>query len=191
MTRPVLRTERIELRPMRPEHLPLLHHLDSDPEVMRYLLGRARSPQETDDFWGPRRADTTGESVGLGWWVGLDVTGEFLGWWDIGRSSSDPAEPVDTVSASMGWRVPRARSRQGFASEAARELLRHGFESVGLQRVTAETMAINAGSRGAMRAIGMRHLSTEVREWPDPIPGWEQGEVIYGITAQQWRNYTL
>lgn len=187
MTRPVLHTARIELRPMRPEHLPLLHRLDSDPEVMRYLLGRARTPQEIDDFWGPRCADTAADAVGLGWWVGFDGAGEFLGWWDIGRSSNDPADPVDTVSASMGWRVRRARWREGLASEAARELLRHGFETVGLQRVTAETMAVNLGSRGVMRSIGMRHVSTEVREWPDPIPGWEQGEVIYEVTSRQWR----
>ena len=39
MARPVLRTQQIEPWPMTVEHLPLLHRLDSDPEVMRHLLG--------------------------------------------------------------------------------------------------------------------------------------------------------
>ncbi len=172
---------------MRPEHLTLLHRLDSDPEVMRYLLGRARTTQEIDEFWGPRCADVEADRVGLGWWVGFSrADGEFLGWWDLGRSDHEPDDPAAVDSAEIGWRLVRSRWRNGLASEGARELLRHGFEQVGLARVTAETMAVNAGSRGVMRSIGMRHVATEVREWDDPIPGWEQGEVTYEITAVEW-----
>jgi RimJ/RimL family protein N-acetyltransferase len=43
MTRPVITTQRLELRPMTPAHLPLHRQLDTDPKVMRFLLGRARS----------------------------------------------------------------------------------------------------------------------------------------------------
>jgi hypothetical protein len=32
----------------------------------------------------------------------------------------------------------------------------------------------------------MRHVATEVREWDDPLPGAELGEVTYEITRQQW-----
>jgi SAM-dependent methyltransferase len=33
-----------------------------------------------------------------------------------------------------------------------------------------------------MERLGMRHTGTEVRAWEDPIPGWEQGEVVYELT---------
>ncbi|WP_040156757.1 GNAT family N-acetyltransferase [Mobilicoccus massiliensis] len=187
MARPVLRTKRIELRPMRPKHLPLLHELDSDPAVMRHLLGRARTPQEIDDFWGPRCAETRADTAGLGWWVGFEGD-EFLGWWDLGRSDSDPDSDPRVDETEIGWRVVRRRWRQGLASEGARALLAHGFDTVGLRRIWAETLAVNAGSRGVMRAIGMRHVRTEHRQRHEPLPGAEEGDVIYEITRAQWRS---
>lgn len=190
MARPVLHTPRIELRPMTLAHLPLLHQLDTDAEVMRYLLGRPRTPKEIDAFWTPRCADTTADTYGLGWWVGfVDGEGgrEFVGWWDLGRSDSEPASAPRPDEAEIGWRVLRHRWREGLASEGARALLRYGFETVGLERVWARTMAVNAGSIGVMRSIGMRHVRTDPHAGPDPLPGCEQGEVTYEITAAQWR----
>jgi RimJ/RimL family protein N-acetyltransferase len=169
------------------EHLPLLHRLDSDPEVMRHLLGRARTPEEIDEFWTPRCLDTLADEAGLGWWVGFHNE-TFLGWWDLGRSGSSPDEPVPCHSAEIGWRVERRHWRRGLASEGARSLLEHGFGTVGLDLVWAETMAVNVASRGVMRRIGMRHTRTEVRAWEEPLPGSEEGEVIYEIRRQDWRG---
>ncbi|GAB3585816.1 GNAT family N-acetyltransferase [Calidifontibacter terrae] len=185
MTRPVLVTPRIELRPMRPEHLPLLHHLDTNPAVTAHLLPRPRTAVEIDEFWEPRCADRSLDALGLGWWVGFRRdTDEFLGWWDLGaRVPFTATGPVREASA--GWRLEPRHWKQGFASEGAREVLRHGFDTVGLLRVTAETMAVNAASRGVMRSIGMRHVATDVRQWADPIEGWELGEVTYELTAAQ------
>lgn len=190
MTRPVLITDRIELRPMTISHLPLLHRLDSDPDVMRHLLGRARTSAEIDEFWGPRCLDNVADATGLGWWVGFH-DGDFLGWWDLGRSYSSPDSAACLDNAEIGWRLERRHWRQGLATEGARELLRHGFANVGLQRVWAETMAVNAGSRGVMRRLGMRHVSTEVREREHPIAGADEGEVTYEITAEEWRGLDL
>ena len=186
MPRPVLRTDRIELRPMTREHLPLLHRLDEDPEVMRHLLGRARTPAEVDAFWGPRCDGSVLDAYGLGWWVGFS-DGEFLGWWDLGMDAEPATAPTE---AEIGWRVVRARWRQGLATEGARALLDHGFGTVGLSRVWAETMAVNEASRGVMRRLGMRHVRTEARAWDHPLPGSEQGEVVYEITADEWKDAT-
>ncbi|CCH79675.1 GCN5-related N-acetyltransferase [Nostocoides japonicum T1-X7] len=186
MPRPVLRTDRIVLRPMTLEHLPLLHRLDTDPEVMRHLLGRARTPAEIEEFWTPRCSDTVADAVGLGWWVGF-VEGDFVGWWDLGRSDSDPDAPMHPGEAEIGWRVARRHWRRGLATEGARAVLRHGFETVGLRRVHAETMAVNAASRGVMRAIGMRLVGTSPASQRATLPGAEDGDVTYEITAAEWR----
>lgn len=170
---------------MTPRHLPLLHQLDSDPQVMRYLLGRARTPEEIDAFWAPRCADTAADVLGLGWWVGFQ-NGTFVGWWDLGRSDSAPSSAPRPDEAEIGWRVRRSSWRQGLATEGATALLRHGFETVGLSRIWAETMAVNTPSRGVMRKLGMRHVRTEVRQWQDPLPGSELGEAVYEITAAEW-----
>lgn len=164
-----------------------MHVLDSDPEVMRYLTGRARTAEEIDAFWGPRCGDAEAQRSGLGWWVGFGAEG-FIGWWDLGRSDSLPGTPVEVGRAEIGWRLRRSCWRQGLASEGAAALLSHAFETVGLITVYAETMAVNQGSRGVMRKLGMRHVRTYHAVWEDPLPGTEHGEVVYEITAKDWRH---
>jgi hypothetical protein len=46
MSQPVLRTDRPLLVPLADRHLDLKVELDSDPEVLRYLHGRARTRDE-------------------------------------------------------------------------------------------------------------------------------------------------
>ena len=47
-------------------------------------------------------------------------------------------------------------------------------------------MAVNQPSRGVMVKLGMRHVGTDHRAWDDPLPGTEQGEVVYEITREEW-----
>ncbi|GAB3957036.1 hypothetical protein GCM10027614_71250 [Micromonospora vulcania] len=47
-------------------------------------------------------------------------------------------------------------------------------------------MAVNAGSRGVMEAVGMRYVRTFSATWDDPLPGTESGEVEYEITRELW-----
>ena len=188
MNRPVLTTPRIRLEPMTSEHLPLLVELDTDAEVLRYILGRARSAQEAQDYWAPICADGEADAAGLGWWVGRNASdAAFLGWWDL-----SPARPVPTspLCAEAGWRLARRHWRQGYATEGARALLKHGFSTVGLNEVWAETMAVNEPSRRVMTRLGMRHLRTEHRSWDEPLPGADQGEVVYHITRENWLAMT-
>ena len=171
---------------MTTENLPLLVELDGDAEVLRYILGRARSAQEVHEFWGPICADTEADAVGLGWWIGWHRSdGDFLGWWDL-----SPDRPVLGAphAAEAGWRLARRHWRKGFATEGASALLEHGFGTVGLDAVRAETMAVNEPSRRVMIRLGMRHVRTEHREWDDPLPGTDQGDVVYEITREEWRS---
>ncbi|WP_154792045.1 GNAT family N-acetyltransferase [Occultella kanbiaonis] len=182
--RPTLRTPRMTLTPMRIEHLPHLVELDGDPEVMRHLIGRARTPQEARETWAPVCASTAADAHGLGHWVGF-TDGEFLGWWDAA-----PPEPLTKAptTAEVGWRLRREFWGRGLATEGARAVVEHCFGTVGLESVTAETMAVNLASRGVMRKLGMRHVRTEVREWDEPLPGTEQGEVSYELHRAHWRR---
>lgn len=201
MSRPVLTTARVRLVPMTTEHLPLLVELDSDAEVLRHLLGRARSEREARDFWGPVCADTDADALGLGWWVGFDSEDGFLGWWDLSpgdlrapQGGTGPSAPTDPHGdggsrvrcAEAGWRLARRHWRRGLATEGAAALLDHGHGPVGLDLAFAETMAVNLASRGVMAKLGMRHVRTDHREWDDPLPGAEQGEVVYEITREEW-----
>lgn len=184
VSRPRLRSERIDLAPMTTAHLRLLADLDADAEVLRFILGRARSATEARDFWAPICTDTHADAVGLGWWIGRRRdNADFLGWWDL-----SPQRPVQEhpTRAEAGWRLARRHWGQGLATEGAATILEHGFSTVGLGAVWAETMAVNRASRAVMTKLGMRHVRTEHRDWDTPLPGAEHGEVVYEITREDW-----
>lgn len=174
MGRATLHTDRLTLRPLTDEDLPDLVALNGDPEVMRFISGRALTPAEVAADL-PR---LTRDQQGLGLWSGSDADG-FAGVWFL------VGDPDDATAAEIGWRLPRARWGRGLAVEGARALLEHAFETLGAERVWAETMAVNLRSRAVMERLGMRHTGTEVGEWEDPIPGWEQGEVVYTLTREE------
>ena len=189
MSRPVLTTSRIRLEPMTSQHLPSLVELDADAEVLRYILGRARSVQEAQDHWVRRSVLTTTpmrsvSAGGLGWNASDNA---FLGWWDLSPARPVSAAPAD---AEAGWRLARQHWRQGYATEGARAVLEHGFATVGLNEVWADTMAVNEPSRRVMTRLRMHHLRTEHREWDEPLPGADQGEVVYGVTRAGWPSKT-
>ncbi|GAB2469199.1 GNAT family N-acetyltransferase [Jatrophihabitans fulvus] len=177
MTQAVLRTERLTLVPLADGHLEDEIALDADPQVMRFL-DRPRTREQVVARHAERLA-VAARTTGLGFWAGLRDDA-FVGWWLL-----DEAERPD--EAELGYRLAARFWRQGFASEGARELLRHGFDDLGLQRVFGETMAVNAGSRAVMASLGMSYVRTVHGTWDDPLPGWEQGEVEYAITRSQWR----
>jgi RimJ/RimL family protein N-acetyltransferase len=114
---------------------------------------------------------------------GLDEL--FVGWW-----CATPPLPITgpPSSAELGWRLRRERWGEGLATEGAAAVVEHCFGTVGLDQLTAETMAVNAASRGVMRKLGMTHVRTEVREWDDPLPGAEEGEAVYALSRTDWAS---
>jgi RimJ/RimL family protein N-acetyltransferase len=180
----VLRTRRLTLVPLSDEHLEYEVELDSDPAVMRYLgAGRARTREEVERYHR-RRLAAAAQVPGLGFWVGF-AGGRFVGWWILEPPDRPDQGPTEG-QAALGYRLLPRYWRNGLASEGARELLRHGFEDIGLMRIFAETMAVNVASRATMTSIGMAHVRTFHLDWDDPIPGAEQGEVEYAITRDRW-----
>ena len=79
MAQPTLHTERMTLVPLGDEHFEFEVEVDSDPEVMRYIAGRAGTRPEVKAAHRRRRA-AADPVPGLGYWVGL-VDGAAIGWW--------------------------------------------------------------------------------------------------------------
>ena len=189
MSQPILRTERLRLVPLADEHLELEVELDSDPEVMRYLIGRARTRAEVEQAHR-RRLAAADEVPGLGFWVGFRAGGdgdEFVGWWIL-QPPNGPDQPKVPGEAELGYRLLRRHWRQGFASEGSRELIRYGFTVVGLDRIFAQTMAVNAGSRATMSACGLTFARAfhSAERYEDPVPGADEGEVEYALSRVTW-----
>ncbi|MEU8233140.1 GNAT family N-acetyltransferase [Actinoplanes sp. NPDC048967] len=187
MPQPILWTERLVLVPLADRHLDQEVELDSDPEVLRYIFGRTRPREEVVAAHAERMA--LGRKVdGLGYWMAYRSPGdedEFVGLMML-PPAHGPDQPDDPAVAELGYRLLRRWWRQGLASEASRALLAHAFGTVGQTRVIAQTMAVNAGSRGVMAAVGMRYVRTYFPVWDDPLPGADRGEVEYEMTREMW-----
>jgi RimJ/RimL family protein N-acetyltransferase len=192
-----LRTARLTLEPLGDGHLEHEVELDSDPEVMRHLTGRARTRAEVVALHRTRLA-VARRAPGLGFWVGTTGSAgtagaagwEPVGWWLLEPPTRPDHQPV-AGQAELGYRLLRRHWRQGLAGEGARALLRHAFTDLGLDRVFAETMAVNTASRATMASLGMTHVRTFRPDLDgDPLPGAEAGEVEYAITRAEWASAT-
>jgi len=187
MPQPTLRPARLTLVPLADEHLEWEVELDSDPEVMRYLSGRASSREEVEASHA-RRMTTAQKGDGLGFWVGL-LDDEFVGWWTL-QPAHGPDQPNDPGVADLGYRLLQRHWRKGLASAGARELLRYGFDDVGLDRIIAQTLSVNARSRAVMERIGLTYVRTFPTSITLPVEGVAEGEVEYEMTREQWERRT-
>jgi RimJ/RimL family protein N-acetyltransferase len=185
MPQQTLHTARLTLVPLADEHLEWEVELDSDPEVMRYLSGRASSRGEVEAGHAKRMAAVQ-KVDGLGFWIGL-VDDEFVGWWTL-QPAHGPDQPNDPGVADLGYRLLRRQWRKGLASAGARELVRYGFDDVGLDRIIAQTLSVNAGSRAVMERIGLTYVRTFPTSITLPVEGVEEGEVEYEMTREQWER---
>jgi ribosomal-protein-alanine N-acetyltransferase len=76
----------------------------------------------------------------------------------------------------------------GYATEANRAVMQFSFEELGLQRLSASTVALNLGARRVLEKLGMRREG-ELRETTLLADGWANS-VVYGILEQEWRDAT-
>ncbi len=180
-----LETPRIVLRRFTAGEVGLLHELDNDPQVMRYLNGgRPVSLSESEaqlaaflQYYqtGPR----------FGFWAASEVdTDRFTGWFHFRPGvGAGPAEP------ELGYRLHQFAWGQGIATEVSQALVNKGFEELAADRVYAQTMAVNLGSRRVMEKVGMGLVKTFHADWPERVDGDEEGEVEYEISRSEWENY--
>ncbi|HEX6074515.1 MAG TPA: GNAT family N-acetyltransferase [Micromonosporaceae bacterium] len=182
--RPFLETERLILRHFTGSDADHLVELDGDPEVMRHLTGGRPTPREsieTDVL--PRFLDYHRRFTGYGFFAAIkQAGGDFLGWFHFRPRPDDPPGTVE-----LGYRLRRSAWGKGYATEGSRELIRKGFTEFGVEVVYAQTMAVNARSRRVMEKAGLRYVRTFHREWAEPLPGTQHGEVEYALARRDWQ----
>ncbi len=151
--------------------------LNQDPEVIRYTGdGAFASVEATEAFFRERVALYAREGMGR-WLVERVADGETLGWCGLRRLDGEPefAGEVD-----LGYRFFRQHWGQGYATEASRACLAHGFGALGLPRILARIDPANAASRAVAVKLGMR-LQTASRPC-----GHLAAALIYELTAAEW-----
>lgn len=172
----VIETARLRLRPSAASDRDDLFALEQDPQVMRYLNGGEPTPlsgiDPDADFLMPR-----GDEDGI--FVVVEAsTQAFAGWFSLRDHGNGKAE--------LGYRPRRAVWGCGYGAEGAEALVEAGFSHFGFSRIVATTMAVNLPSRRVMEKAGLRYVRTAYFDWPDPLPGSEQGDVEYALTREDW-----
>jgi RimJ/RimL family protein N-acetyltransferase len=155
--------------------------------VMRYLTGGRPTPrEEISDKIIPFHLGVYERLDRLGTWAAdSTATGDFLGWFHF-----RPGPGSDITNIDLGYRLRRSAWNQGYATEGSRALISMGFTELGVQRVFAHTMTVNAGSRHVLEKCGMTLVGTTPYQGDDVIEGSEHGEVEYALTKPEWQART-
>lgn len=183
-----LETERLRLREFNESDVDNLVRLDSDPEVMHFITGGRPTPRhEIEEHVLPRFLRYHLESPGIGCWaVEEKESNTFIGWFHFRPGDGHPIDQPE-----LGYRLVRAAWGRGYATEGGRALIDNGFRELGISRVVAETMVVHSASRRVMEKLGLRPVRFFFADWPDPIPGDEQGDVEYAIERAEWEQQSL
>jgi len=163
----VFETQRLKLKKFAVEDAGGFYALNADPEVIRYTGDRPfHSIAEAEEFI---RAYRNYDRDGFGRWsVFLRQTGAYLGF--CGLNYRPQLDEVD-----VGFRLMRRFWSRGYATEAARGSLRHGFDVHGLDRIVGRARSDNPASHRVLAKLDMRFQKTFVD--PDSATEWVQYEI--------------
>jgi RimJ/RimL family protein N-acetyltransferase len=153
----------------------------SDPDSVRWEYFEPQTEEEVRATLTRRIADTSilaqGDAIALA--AVLRTTGEPIGDLVLRLVSAEHA------LGEIGYAVHRAHVGQGYATEAARELLPIAFDGVGMHRVIGRLEARNDASARLLEKLGMRREAHLIEnEW---VKGEWQSELVYAILADEWR----
>lgn len=148
----MIETERLLLRPWRDDDREPFAALNADPEVMEFFPAPLVR-EESDALVTRIRGHFDEHGYGL-WALEVRNSGRFAGFTGL-LQQTFPAH--FTPAVEVGWRLDRRAWGRGYASEAARAAITHGFDEVGLDEIVSMTAIANTRSRRVMERIGMSH----------------------------------
>jgi RimJ/RimL family protein N-acetyltransferase len=177
----VLVTARLRLRPLRDSDVEDLWPFVSDPELPRMMSWAAHTdPSQTLAFiaW-TREALEKGSSVA---WA-IEVDGRAMG--TIGLDGIQFAVRAWRVdSAELGYWIAPPLWGRGMMTEAAQAVMRCGFDTIGLHKITVGCLAENAASRRVIEKLGFRPIGRREDDvWRD---GRWWSVLRYELTASEW-----
>lgn len=175
-----LRTERLDLRAHRRDDLDDLLAFHSNPDVVRYVPWPVRDREQTRVALETKLTQDrlTEEGQWLVLAIELRETGTV-----IGEALLKWASAADQ-QGEIGYALHADYHGKGYASEAAREMLRVGFEELGLHRIVAVLDDRNTASAQLLERLGMRREAHHLQaawfkdEW--------SSEYVYAVLKDEW-----
>jgi RimJ/RimL family protein N-acetyltransferase len=174
-----IETERLLLRNWEKRYREPFARLNSDPRVMEFMPARL-SPSESDLLVD--RIESHFRQHGFGLYA-LEMRQErlFIGFAGL---SIPPFHAHFTPCVEIGWRLSAEYWGRGLATEAARAVVRHAFESLALDALVSFTVPANIRSRRVMEKIGMTHDPGDDFDHPQLAEGHPlRRHVLYRLLA--------
>jgi RimJ/RimL family protein N-acetyltransferase len=177
-----IETDRLTLRRYLETDYDDLLKLQSSPDVTRFLLYDVKTPEQVRESLAGRLAD-----------VPMDADGQALTLAVIRRETGQHVGEVTLFvysaehrTGEIGFVFHPDFHGQGYAAEASVELLRLGFEELGMHRIIGRLDHRNTGSAKLLERLGLRLEAHFVRneflkgEWTD--------ELVYALLADEWEQ---
>jgi RimJ/RimL family protein N-acetyltransferase len=174
-------TERLILREFTPDDWPSVLAYQSDPLYLRYNPWSERTPEAVREFVGMFLANQEEQPrIRFQLAVTLRSGGELIGNCGIRKDFAAAHE------ADIGYELSPGHWGRGYATEAARAILRFGFAELRVHRVWSWCVAENTASAHVLEKIGMQpegHLREKEffkDRWWDTL--------LYAILEDEWRE---
>jgi RimJ/RimL family protein N-acetyltransferase len=188
-----LLTERLLLREFRESDWRAVHEMLVDPEVTQYTPAGTSSKEESREATRRLVNDRSNEPPRHSFAITLRPLSARSG------SADSEATVIGTCflalppdkprQGDLGYLLARPYWGRGYATEAARAVLRYGFQELHLHRIYATSRPANVASWRVMEKLGMRREAHLVQHrymkgrWVDSL--------LYAILDHEWQAYAL
>lgn len=151
------------LRRFEVEDVPWFARLQADPEVMAHL-GGPKTAEKAEEILYARAIEYYDAHPGLGMWMTLErATSRPVGFHLLNNIQGE-------TIIQVGYGLERSAWGQGYATEMAAEILRYGFEDLGLDRIAGITNLTNIGSQRVLLKSGLTRNGERVFAHPAYAP---------------------
>ncbi|WP_249870363.1 GNAT family N-acetyltransferase [Oceanobacillus saliphilus] len=177
---PTLETDRLILRKIKKHDIEDMYLYGSNEEVAKYVTWDAhKSLSDTEAFMNYALAKYKNKDVAP-WAIQYKENGKMIGtidfiWW----------KPKH-YSAEIGYVISQDYWGMGICTEAAKEMIKFGFEKMNLVRIQAKCMLENIGSEKVMEKIGMVYEGTLRKEMV--IKQQHQDLKVYSILLEEFED---
>ncbi len=147
----VLETERLILRTWREADIEPYLAINQDPSVFEWGAGVPMTRERVETFIADMNKGFAVDRFSA-FAVEEKSSGKLIGFVGISRV---PWESHFTPAIEIGWRLASSSWGKGYATEAARAVLKYAFEVLQLDEVVSFTSPLNVRSLRVMEKIGL------------------------------------
>jgi RimJ/RimL family protein N-acetyltransferase len=173
-------TERLTLRRLEKSDLDQLMAIQSRPDVVRYLYWEPRTQEAVRRWLSLALPIPSGKVENEAFTLAAEETAS-------GRMAGTVSlflRSVEHRQGEIGFIFHPDFQGRGLATEAAREVLRIGFQELHLHRIFGQCDGRNQASAGLMARLGMRQEARLIQN--EKVKGEWTDEWIYAILASEW-----